>query len=131
MAKKITSLSSIEIEAVAHFHTVANALGITSGQFGPLEITKGDYLDGKDVTLETYVNRVLITSRMFFQKPNGVWIFCGITNNQFNADGLGWRAEFRFWKDAAGARYEIKKHSLAGGYDVFEVEVKSRERVGY
>ena len=125
MSKNKTSLSSIELEAVAHFHIVAKALGIAGGQFGPLEVAKYDYLDGKTVRLMTSFDEAKIEGLFFFQKPDNAWIFCGVTNNQLNAEGLGWRAEFRFWEDESGARYEITKRYLTGGRDDIEVEVRS------
>lgn len=125
MSKKETSLSSIELEAVAHFHLVAKALGIEGGRFGPLKVAKYDYLDGKTVRLLTEFEGAEIEGLFFFQKSEDAWTFCGWTNNQVNAEELGWRAEFWYWAEKNKARYEIKKRHLAGGVDIIQVEVRS------
>ena len=133
MSKRKTSLSSIELEAVAHFHIVAKALGIAGGQFGPLEVAKYDYLGGKTVRLVTSFDEVEIEGLLYFQKHDNTWIFCGVTNNQLNANGLGWRAEFRFWEDESGAIYEIEKSYFTRRRDTIEVKMKTKttEDSGY
>lgn len=124
MSKNVTSLSSIEIEAVAHFHIGAKALGVASGRFGPLKITKHDYLDGKTVWLQTTYDGSKVEGRFFFQKKGGAWVFCGVTNNQIHTEGLGWTAELRFWEGEYAAEYEIKKRYYSGGTEVIKVDAK-------
>lgn len=125
MSKKETSLSSIELEAVAHFHLVAKALGIEGGRFGPLKVAKYDYLDGKTVRLITEFEGAEIEGLFFFQKPEDAWTFCGWTNNQVNAEELGWRAEFRYRQGKNGSEYEISKRYLVGETEEINVKIQT------